>query len=48
MGFQVSTDAEGSGWNKEKKIKLLCKLRLQFEQAGKIELMKTIYNSLAV
>lgn len=31
MGFQVSTHTEDSGWNKEKKFKLLCKFRLQFE-----------------
>lgn len=31
MGLQLSTHAEDSGWNKEKKIKLLGKLRLQFE-----------------
>lgn len=31
MGFQLSTHAQGSGWNKGKKSKLLGKLRLQFE-----------------
>lgn len=48
MGFQPSTHAEDSEWNKGKKIKLLGKLRLQFEQAGKIGKMETIYNSVTV